>query len=396
MKNQPSEIGPVLIVGAGIAGAALAIALHRAGITSIVYEASPEPRDEAGAFLNLAPNGLHILRELGLGKRSESLGFQNDRLIFQNDRGGLLADVAIGGVTLMRGELSRELREAAIGAGVRFEFGKVLDSVDEHAHGVGLRFSDGSSVTGRALVGADGIHSRVRQDYFPEAPRPRYTGVLNLGGIVRTDLAATGTGMHMIFGRSGFFGYAVRPSGHTYWFSNFAQREEPQRGSAMIAAADVRQRLLSLHRDDPAQVSRILQAVDGAIGTYAVYDIMSLPRWHRNRVCLIGDAAHALGPHVGQGASLALEDAFVLAQCLRDLADPASAFATFEGLRRERVERIVKQSRRAGEQKAPTSWFGRKIRDLILPVFLRKGAQSAAWMYAYAPDWNTRIASIEP
>ena len=97
-----------------------------------------------------------------------------------------------------------------------------------------------------------------------------------------------------------------------------------------------------------------------------MYDIASLPRWHRGPVCLIGDAAHAVGPHVGQGASLALEDAFVLAQCLRYLPDPTSAFATFEGLRRERVERIFKQSRRTGEQKAPTGWVGRKIRDPIL------------------------------
>ncbi len=82
--------------------------------------------------------------------------------------------------------------------------------------------------------------------------------------------------------------------------------------------------------------------------------IMSLPRWHHGSVCLIGDAAHAIGPHVGQGPSLALEDAFVLAKCLRDLRDPARAFATFEELRRERVEPIVKQSRRTGEQKAPT------------------------------------------
>jgi 2-polyprenyl-6-methoxyphenol hydroxylase-like FAD-dependent oxidoreductase len=82
-----------------------------------------------------------------------------------------------------------------------------------------------------------------------------------------------------------------------------------------------------------------------------------------------------------------------LAKCLRDLPDPAMAFATFERLRRERVERIVKQSRRTGEQKTPTGWLGRKIRDLILPMFLRQGAQATAWMYAYPLDWDERISA---
>ena len=390
MEKQ-STFGPVLIVGGGIAGPALGIALRRAEIDSIVYESSPEPRDETGAFLNLAPNGLNVLRELGVENLTERLGFRNDRLVSHSDTGRLLADAPVGGITLMRGALSRVLREAAIDAGVRFEFGKVLDSVEERDHGVVARFGDGTSASGRALVGCDGIHSRTRYSFFPEAPKPTYTGIINLGGIVRTDLPSTDTAMHMIFGRRGFFGYAVRPSGDAYWFSNFAQTEEPARGDLEAVDADqFKSQLLALHRDDPSEVTRILQAVAGNVGVYAVYDIPSLPRWHHGRACLIGDAAHAVGP---QGASLALEDAFVLAKCLRDLPDPAAAFATFERLRRGRVERVVKQSRRTGEQKAPTGWLGRKIRDLILPMFLRKGVQATEWMYSYGLDWNERISS---
>jgi 2-polyprenyl-6-methoxyphenol hydroxylase-like FAD-dependent oxidoreductase len=184
----------------------------------------------------------------------------------------------------------------------------------------------------------------------------------------------------------------VRPSGDTYWFSNFAP-EEPAPGSLeAVEAAGFRERLLTLHRDDPPEVTRILSAVSHNIGAYAVYDIMSLPRWHVGRVCLIGDAAHAVGPHVGQGASLALEDARVLAKCLRDIPDTVAAFGMFERLRRDRVERVVKHSRRTGKRKAPTGWLGRKMRDLILPVFLRKGAKAAEWMYQYNLDWEERIS----
>jgi len=391
MEKTTSE---ALIIGGGIAGPALGIALRRAGLDSVVYESSPVPRDASGAFLNLAPNGLNALRALGLAHLTDNLGFCNDRLVFYSETGRVLADVPVGGVTLMRGVFSCALREAAVDAGVRFEFGKALESVVERNGGVVARFADGSTASGRILVGADGIHSRTRYSIMLEAPKPAYTGIINLGGVARTDLPSTGTAMHMIFGHRGFFGYAVRPSGDTYWFSNFAQPDEPARGSLeAVDAAEYRQKLLVLHRDDPPEVTRILQAVSGNIGAYAVYDIMSLPRWHHGLIGLIGDSAHAIGPHVGQGASLALEDAFVLARCLRDIPDPTTAFATFEGLRRDRVERIIKQSRRTGEQKAPTGWLGRKVRDLILPMFLRKGAQATEWMYTYYLDWDERIPS---
>jgi 2-polyprenyl-6-methoxyphenol hydroxylase-like FAD-dependent oxidoreductase len=197
--------------------------------------------------------------------------------------------------------------------------------------------------------------------------------------------------MHMVFGRRSFFGYAVRPSGETYWFSNFAQAEEPAPGSLKRVSGDEwRRRLIDLHRDDPPEVGRILQALDDRIGCYAIYDVPSLPRWHRDQICLIGDAAHAIGPHVGQGASLALEDAFVLAKCLRDQPQTTNAFATFERLRRERVERVVQQARRTGSQKAPGGWLARKIRDLVLPIFLSKSAQAAQALYNYPLDWNGR------
>jgi 2-polyprenyl-6-methoxyphenol hydroxylase-like FAD-dependent oxidoreductase len=300
MDKKVSELDHVLIVGGGIAGPALGIALRRAGINSVVYEASPAPRDNAGAFLNLAPNGLNVLHALGLAHLTDRLGFRNDRLVFHNDTGRVLADVPVGGVTIMRGTLSRALREAAVEAGVRFKFGHALESVAEHDGGVVARFADGVTASGSMLVGADGIHSRTRSSFFPEAPKPTYTGIINLGGIVRTDLPSTETAMHMIFGRRGFFGYAVRPSGDTFWFSNFAQSEEPARGSLeAVDAAEFRQRLLTLHHDDPPEVTRILQAVTSNIGAYAVYDIMSLPRWQHGSVCLIGDAAHAVRPHVG-------------------------------------------------------------------------------------------------
>jgi 2-polyprenyl-6-methoxyphenol hydroxylase-like FAD-dependent oxidoreductase len=380
----------ILIAGAGIAGCALALALRRAGFEVEANEARPAPNDTAGAFLNVAPNGLAVLRVLGVAPIESSGGFENDRLVFFNERGRRLANVAVGGVTLMRGTLSRVLREAAIAAGATFRFGKRLIGADEGAARVHARFEDGSIGEGEALIGADGIHSNLRSAVLRQAPQPLYTGVLNLGGVVRTDLAPTGTAMHMVFGRRAFFGYAVRPAGETYWFSNYALATEPPPDFAGAPSRLYRSHLLDLHRDDPAAVRTILEAIDGDIGAYPIYEMPPLPSWHRGRIGLIGDAAHAIGPHVGQGASLALEDAFELARCLRDHVDPAIAFSAFERLRRPRIDVVVRQSRRTGAQKAPAGWLGRRVRDLVLPLFLRKGAHDAGRLYAYAPDWNAR------
>jgi FAD-dependent urate hydroxylase len=206
-------------------------------------------------------------------------------------------------------------------------------------------------------------------------------------------IAATGFVVSRSSRFARFFGYAVRPSKETYWFSNFARRDEPARDELLsVAFEEWRAQLLELHRDDPPDVARILRAVSGA-GAYAVYDLPSLPSWCRGRVCLIGDAAHAIGPRVGQGVSLALEDAVVAAKCLRDVADPAAAFVTFERLRRGRVEPIAPQSRRTGQQKAPAGRVARKMHDLLLPMFLSKAANAAERLYAYRLDWNEPIVS---
>lgn len=289
--------------------------------------------------------------------------------------------------------MSRALRQAAEAKGVRFEFGKALASVEHRQSDVRACFGDGSVATGRCVIGADGIHSRTRACALPDAAGPTYTGIINLGGIVQTDLPDTGAAMRMIFGRRGFFGYAVRPGGETWWFSNFHQREEPvDRRSTTLSAEDLRQRLLDLHRDDPPEVARIIEAVSGHVGVYPIYDMPSLPIWRRGAVCLIGDAAHAIGPHAGQGASLALEDAFVIAKCLRDIPDVAAAFAMFHQTRRPRVEPIIRQSRRTAQQKAPHGRVGRALRDLILPMFLRKSAQSAQGLYRYPLVWEDRVS----
>ncbi|WP_428962675.1 FAD-dependent monooxygenase [Micromonospora fluostatini] len=196
----------------------------------------------------------------------------------------------------------------------------------------------------------------------------------------------------MTFGRRGFFGYQVADSGEVYWFANQAEREEPDRDRlAAVPDRQWRDELLARHDRDHAPIAEILRSTTGPIGRWPIHDLPSLPRWHHGRVCLVGDAAHATSPHVGQGASLAMEDAVVLAKCLRDVPETGAAFAAFESLRRGRVERLVKAAQRTGNQKVPATALGRAARDVVLPLFLRLGVRANEPVYRYRVDWDEPI-----
>jgi 2-polyprenyl-6-methoxyphenol hydroxylase-like FAD-dependent oxidoreductase len=395
MQSIPSNPRTALVIGGGIAGPALAMFLERAGITPVVYEGRPGPVDDAGAFLNLAPNGLAVLDTLGLAEDVAARGTPTTRIEFFNHRGKRLGQFPETTILIRRGALNRALREAAVARGIRFEFGRRL--VEVHSldrGGVIARFEDGTEPRGDLLIGCDGTHSSTRRAIMPEASGPEYTGVIDSGGFSPAAPGSKADGvMRMIFGLRGFFGWAVVPSGEAFWFENFHQASEPER-SALDAVPDLewRQRLLELHVDDAALVTDIIWSAADPIGRWPIYDLPTLPAWHRGRVCLIGDAAHATSPHAGQGASLALEDAIVLAKCLRDIPDLERAFTAFESHRRPRVEKLVREARRQGRRKAAANPVSRRVRDLVLPLFLELGLRSLRDVYRYRVDWRDRAA----
>ena len=124
-----------------------------------------------------------------------------------------------------------------------------------------------------------------------------------------------------------------------------------------------------------------------------IHSIPHLPRWHRGRMLVVGDAAHAPSPSSGQGASLAIEDAVVLAACLRDLPDPSTALDRFEAARRPRVEQIIRWAERTNSSKAAGP-VGRVVRDAVLPVILRASARSGAneRAYGHRVSWDAVAA----
>jgi 2-polyprenyl-6-methoxyphenol hydroxylase-like FAD-dependent oxidoreductase len=382
-----AETRRALIVGAGIAGPVLGMFLRRAGMEAAVFDAQPAPRDEAGAFLNLAPNGRAVLDALGIGGEVDAAGTPTTSIEFVNHRGKRLGHNPEGLLLIKRGALNRVLRQQAIDHGVEVEFAKRLADFSEDGSGVTARFADGSAATGDVLVGCDGVHSAARRALLPDGPIPAYTGLVGTGGFVRLpDGPPPRPVMEMTFGLRAFFGYQVTPSGETFWFQNTPEPTEPQ---AADNGNDERwkTRLVELHRDDHEPIPTMLQATDGGIGRFPIYDLATLPTWHGGRVALAGDAAHVMGPHTGQGSAMALEDAMVLAMCLRDISDADTALATYERRRRARVERVVKLTRRVGNTKSPGP-FGRAVRDRILPIVLPMGVKQTAKIYAHRIDWN--------
>jgi 2-polyprenyl-6-methoxyphenol hydroxylase-like FAD-dependent oxidoreductase len=389
-----------LIIGGGIAGPVTAMALQRAGIDSTVYEAYDRGSDGVGAFLTLAINGLEALRVLDLHDLVCDLGMDTPRMHISNGRGRPLASFRQRSRTVRRADLYEALRDEALRRGVRVEHGKRLADASITPDWVRAVFADGTTAEGDLLIGADGLRSRTRTIIDPGAPRARHVGLLNTGGFAQkvTVPGEPGTA-YFIFGRRCFFGYLIHPNGEVWWFANPPSPREPTPEElAAVTPAQWRARLTELFTDDVGPMLDIIKATDQILAGWNTYDFPTVPKWFNERMVIIGDAAHATSPSSGQGASMAIEDAVVLAKCLRDIPSPSGAsgasgardaFAAFERLRRDRVERIVAQGKRNGDGKAP-GVAGAFVRDLVLPVIMRQMARknSLAWMYDYRISWD--------
>jgi 2-polyprenyl-6-methoxyphenol hydroxylase-like FAD-dependent oxidoreductase len=395
-----------LIIGGGIAGPVTAMALQRAGIDAVVYEAHPPTTAEAGSYLTVATNGLDALRAVGADKAVLDAGFPTPTNVLLSTGGRRLGAVSNGGTladgttshTIKRARLFRVLQEEAIARGIRIEFGKRLVHAGIGPDGrVTAHFEDGTEATGDLLVGADGIHSPTRRLIDPSAPAGRYVGLVNFGGYTGyTGHAAPSTepgSWHMIFGKRAFFGYVVDPAGGTVWFANVPREQTSPAERASTTSEQWKAQLVELFADDNGPAADLIANGELELAGDNTHDLPPVPTWHAGHMIVIGDAAHAPSPTSGQGASMAAEDAVVLARCLRDLPEIPRAFAAYEQLRRKRVERIVANGARMSSSKTPGP-VARVLRDAFLPVLFKflVTEKSMAWIYDHHVDWDARVA----
>jgi 2-polyprenyl-6-methoxyphenol hydroxylase-like FAD-dependent oxidoreductase len=383
---------PALIIGGGIAGPVTAMALAKAGIDAVVYEEHERGSDGVGAFFTLGVNGLAALDLLDLRDTVAALGMPTPRMHMFNGSGEPLGSTSMPSHTVGRSDFYQAVRDEAVRRGVAIEYGKRLTGAELIPGGVRADFADGTSAEGALLIGADGLRSRTRTIIDPNAPRARHIGLLNTGGYAHglKVPGPVGDG-HLVFGKRCFFGYFINPNGEVWWFANPPMKREPTKAElAAITPERWRARLVELFEgESPAR--EIIGHTEHIFAPWNTYDFPTVPKWYNDRMVIIGDAAHATSPSAGQGASMAIEDAIVVAQCLRDNPTPASAFAAFDALRRKRVEKVVVQGKRGGSGKVQGP-VGAWIRDRMLPVILKQieKRNANAWMYDYRLDWDAK------
>lgn len=388
-----------IVIGGGIAGPVTATALLKAGISARVYEAYPGPTFGIGSGLALAPNGVAALDLIGAGDLVRRIADPISRM-----------ELSVGGKTLQtpqppglpplqmvdRNELHRVLHDHAVAAGVPIEYEKRLVRVAEGESGVTAYFADGSSATADVLIGADGVRSTVRGLIDPSNPGPEYTGMLGFGALIDNELGLRPGSMVFAFGKRAYYLYGALDEKTIMWGANLPHPEYLSLTQARAVPAERwLERLREAYGEDsPGREFARLTTEQNLEVTGALHIMPPVPRWHRGRLVLVGDAVHAPSNSSGQGASLAVESAVQLARCLRDLPDPGSAFAAYEELRRARVEGVAARARKLNHSKTPGP-LARRMMSALMPMMIKRmdPEKTLGVEQRYRIDW---AAPVQP
>ena len=366
-----------IVAGGGVAGSAAAITLRRIGADVTVYEAYDDPAGPVGSYVSLAVNGLRALDALECLTRVQAAGFPVARHRLWSGSGKLLGDVARGrrpedplhSVTLMRANLVTALRAEALESGARIVTGQRLDAA-----------SDPRAADADLIVGADGIWSATRRALDPAAPQPAYAGLYSVSGTSGSVPAGLPRdGFNWIFARHGVFIFLPVPDGTVWWTAQVAAPEPPP-DPAAIGVAE----LTALFGAE-AQATAVLRSAATVRTVNLGHVLKPLTRRHGDRIVLIGDAAHPAG--AGQGASIAMEDAVVLARHLAVAGTGAipGALAAFDRERQPRAGKLAKMetSNRDAKTAGP---IATRMREMIMPhTFNRFYEKATGWLYDFDP-----------
>lgn len=390
-----------MVIGGGIAGTAAALALHKAGFEATVYEAYPCGGDDAGAFLAVSPIGMLALVQIDAAAAVVAAGFPLTTLKVVDEDGVDIATVPLprppgdtpGYHHLRRADLYAVLQEQARRRGVTVEHGKRLVGVTRDGDGLRAQFADGTAAAGDLLIGADGLRSTVRGLIDPAAAPPRYVGLQVIWGYAPATAPSARPGvLYMLRGRQARLGYMVSPRGQTWWFARVPGTELSRSVLASTTPAQWREWLVELFAVDPTPAAEIVAATGDELIADNIYDVPGLPLWHRDGMLVIGDAAHATSPAAGQGASMALEDAVMLAKSLRDLPDRDQAFVVYEQLRRNRVARVAADSARLTARPATADQQQRARENRIArEQYARRPSAPPRWMFDYPLAWDVPV-----
>lgn len=356
----------VLIVGAGIGGLTAAIALRAKGIDVEICEAAPAPR-VTGTGLGMASNATKVLRALGVGLGERGSGQAVERLEFRTARGRLIRAVPIQQITaqlghplvcIHRNRLTELLMDAA--GDTPIHYGAQVTAIQTAAGGVRAICADGTNLCADVLIGADGIHSMVRATACGESAPTEHGYVCWLGTVGFSHPRMSRGYVGHYWGRGQRFGLIDIGDGAAYWWGTRNMSDALARdwrgGKAEIRAA--------FDGWAPEVLDIINRTPDDAVVAVPAQDRPFLERWGRGPVTLLGDAAHPMLTSLGQGASCAVEDAYVLAEALARISDPIAALRTYEDRRGQRARALVHGSRRLSKLEQANSRAVVAVRNL--------------------------------
>lgn len=336
----------VLIAGAGPGGLTAALALNQAGFDVEVFERARSTF--GGSGFTLWPNALQALDKLGLGEEIRAISIPFDGLAMLERSGKVLFRITgksmterfgYSGVAVEREHFLRILMGRLRPGSVHF--GRACEGFRQNEFSVTAFLSDASEVTGAALVGADGLRSVIRRALFGFF-EPRFAGYRVLRGVCELPLAEKVALTSL--GRGLQFGIFPMAKNRVYWFASTAASQGP------CSSPESAEKVLFQFSPWHEPVHRLIERTSpDCILQNDIFDTDPLQQWSDGRVTLLGDAAHPATPDLGQGLCQAIEDAVVLARCMRQTDGIPSALATYETHRKPRTRSITLQSRRIGK-----------------------------------------------
>lgn len=372
-------------------------------ITSTVYELRPEPTTLGGA-VGILSNGLRLFHRLGVYDELLAHGSSHSTLSLRSLKGSVITrqdfvgkvreqNGGFGYLRIKRTELLQVLLNAAEKAKIPVHFGKKITKIEENDKEVKVTFSDGTTDTADLLFGCDGIHSAVRKLYVDPDHTMEYTGFSGLGALISTSVLPEGAaeelkGINATLTTEGvFLTMSCSPNDDEAFWGFSKQVPLPPTGDSRDGwelkrekeIADFKAHIMSLignAKGDWGNVMRAMVNETSVVRFYPVFRLASGGKWFKGRCLLLGDAAHAMSPHAGQGVSMATEDVFMIARLLEDpnrsLED---AYATYDKIRRPRVNEITKQATSNSEVRKNTGDLGLWMKE------------TAIWAYFWGASW---------
>ena len=403
MSNENKR---VIIIGGGIAGCVLALALDKIGMKPEIFEARKIPKDDVGLFHYLSSNAMNVYKVIGIHDKLKDVGYLCNGAIHYDEKGKPIAridekdslqDYGANSIMIKREFLTRILRDEIASKQIPINFGKKLNDITNiDKSNVTAHFEDGTCAEGDLIVGCDGIYSKTRRIILPDSPKPYYTQVVITGGYTKTKITGKELSIiHSNYGKRAFLAYFVLPNSQDVWWWNgvYYPKQETREDMEKLSNKQWQQAMVEMYTEDTQVIKDVINHNELNFIKYPISDMLSLKTWYRGNVCLIGDAVHATAPTNGQGAAMASEDGLMLAKCLRDIDNPQHAFEKFQQLRKKRVEKIVKIGRSAAEGYLVTNpvkkWFRNTTISLMLnsPFFGRM----KDFFFGYDVEWDKKI-----